>query len=342
MIFRALLVASLCFGGAVARAQEARVRTSLGTQGKLWVGQRAVLVVELLAPGLFSGVAAFDLPNESGLLLAPPAGSPLVSSETIDGASYTVQRHEVSVFARRGGEQTIPPFTVRFGFKRNPLDKDSVAAAVKTQPVHFRVKVPPGAEKLGNVISARNLTVEETWNPEPVKAKAKAGDAFTRTITYTAPEVPAMAFPPFPVGEIDGLGAYPKPPEVLDESNRGSLTGKRRDAVTYVCQRAGKFVIPAARLTWFDLDAQQLRTIDFPARTFEVAPNPAMAASSTPEASSKADWRRVMLSVLVGALGLGALVLLLWQTRAFWRRVLDAFHPVHLAPLNPGDESRSS
>ena len=49
----------------------------------------------------------------------------------------------------------------------------------------------------------------------------------------------------------------------------GSLTGKRRDTITYVCQRAGRFTIPAARLTWFDLDAKKLQTIDFPARHFE-------------------------------------------------------------------------
>ena len=193
-------------------AQEAKVRTSIETKGDLWVGQRATLLVELLVPGFFSGAAAFDLPTVPGLMLAPPEGSPIVASETIDGMTYTVQRHELAVFSRRAGEQTIPPFTVRFRFKRNPLDKDAIPTAVKTEPVAFTVKLPPGAEKLGSLISARNLKVEEAWTPEP--GKAKAGDAFTRTITFDAPEVPAMAFPPFPAGTIDGIGVYPKPPEV--------------------------------------------------------------------------------------------------------------------------------
>ena len=192
-----MLVGILGVAGSI--AQEAMVRASIETKGEIWVGQRVTLLVELLAPGFFSGTAAFELPTVPGLMLAPPAGSPIVASETIDGTNYTVQRHELAVFSRHAGEQTIPPFTVRFQFKRNPLDKDVIAAAVKTEPVTFIVKLPPGAEELGSLISARNLKVEETWTPEP--GKAKAGDAFTRTITFTAPEVPAMAFPPFPAGK---------------------------------------------------------------------------------------------------------------------------------------------
>ena len=110
----------MVFGIIGAVAQEPKVRASIGTQGDLWVGQRIALVVELLAPGYFAGAAAFDLPDPPGLLLTPPEGSPVVSSETIDGTSYTVQRHEVAVFARRAGEQTIPPFTVRFNSDATP------------------------------------------------------------------------------------------------------------------------------------------------------------------------------------------------------------------------------
>jgi hypothetical protein len=54
-----------------------------------------------------------------------------------------------------------------------------------------------------------------------------------------------------------------------------------------VCQRPGRFVVPAARLTWWDLDHHQLRRVDFPARTFEVAANPALPRSPTASASSE-------------------------------------------------------
>ena len=218
-----------------------------------------------------------------------------------------------------------------FNSNSNPLDKDAIAAAVKTEPVPFTVKLPPGAEKLGSLISARNLKVEEVWTPEP--GKAKAGDAFTRTITFTAPDVPAMAFPPFPAGKIDGLGIYPKPPEVLDESNRGSLTGKRRDTITYVCQRAGHFTIPAVRLTWFDLDAQKLQTIDFPARHLSVSSNPALESTAAEQGKFR-SW--TALSWLLAA---AVVALIATLCHGYWMpwlsRALVRWRPVHLQPLNP-------
>ena len=122
----AMLVGILGVAGGI--AQEAMVRASIETKGEIWVGQRVTLLVELLAPGFFSGTAAFELPTVPGLMLAPPAGSPIVASETIDGTNYTVQRHELAVFSRHAGEQTIPPFTVRFRFKQQPARQGLVAA----------------------------------------------------------------------------------------------------------------------------------------------------------------------------------------------------------------------
>jgi hypothetical protein len=334
MILRALIL--LLCASSLALGQDAKVRASIGTQGELWVGQRVTLIIELLAPGFFSGAPSFDLPTSPGLLLVPPTGSPVVSSETIEGTSYTVQRHEAAIFARRAGEQTIPAIPIRIHFKRNPLDKDAVAETVKTEPLRFTAKLPPGAENLGNVISARDLKVEETWKPEP--GKAKAGDAFTRTISFTAPDVPAMAFPPFPAGQIDGLGVYPKPPEVLDESGRGSLIGKRRDTITYVCQHAGQFTIPGARLTWFDLDAKGLRTIEFAARTFDVAPNPALGTDNgttahRSERHSTSAWIiTALVAVLAALLSLAAMRASLVR---FLEGILEPLRPVHLQPLNP-------
>jgi hypothetical protein len=279
-----------------------------------------------LAPGFFAGAPTFDLPDPPGLLIVPPHESPTVGTEEIDGTSYTSQRHEFSVFAKRRGELTIPPFTVRFHFKRQPLDKDAVPVAVSTVALKFTAKAPPGTENLGGIISARNLTVTESWKPEAVSGKV--GDAFTRTIVFSAPEIPAMAFPPFPAAKVDGLGVYPKPPEILDRSERGELNGERHDRITYVCQRAGRFVIPAAKLTWFDLDANQLRTIDFAARMLEIAPN-----SSMPTAKQAAHWDlRTMVPFFLWAVaGLGCA----WIVRRNWLRWVAPFRPVHLAPLNP-------
>jgi hypothetical protein len=337
----------------VASAQDAQVRVRLSSQDPVWVGQGVILQVDLLAPGYFASAASLDLPDPEGILLMPPEGSPLVSTETIDGVQYTLQQHEVRVWPMRAGAQTIPAFTVRFAFKRNPLDTEAVPVTLTSDAVPLTVKQHPGTEGMGSVITARELEVTETWSPLPGAEPVKAGAAFTRTVTFTAPEVPGMVFPPFPAAAIDGLGIYTKR-RLLDRNERGSLLGKRQDEITYVAKRSGQFTIPAAQYTWFDLDTQQLRTETLPARTLDVIANPQMtAADGAGNADTTEDsWFRRLLTLrywasswqhpaLLGAGLLLLMTLLLPPTRRWLGRrlskLITPLRAVHLQPLNPGD-----
>ncbi len=334
------MVLLFVFGLTAVHAQEPMVRAKLQLPDTLWTGQKVTLVVELLAPGYFSGAAAFDLPDAPGLILLPPTEHPVVSGETIGDTYYVIQRHELAVYPASAGPHTIPPITVRFAFKRTPLDHDDVAATVTTKALTLTVATPPGAESLGQVISARKLEVTETWEPDPAKTKPKTGDAFTRTITFTAPEVPGMVFPPFPAGKIAGLKLYPKSPALLDHDERGAFAGGRRDTIVYVCERPGRFTVPAVRLTWWDLDARKLRIVDLPARTFEVRPNPALSptAAATPGVAETAAWHWRQLA---GFSVLAALLVAMaasTRVRHACQRFVAPLRPVHLASLNPGED----
>lgn len=326
----------------VLRGQEAKVRVSVEGADEVWIGQKVALVVELLAPGYFSGAPSFDLPDPEGVLLVPPVDHPVVGSETIDDTDYTVQRHELLAYPMRAGDLTIPAIGVRFAFKRAPLDTNIINATVKTQPQPLTVKMPPGAEGLGQVISAQDLTVEETWHPEPGRTNVMAGAAFTRTITFKAPDVPGMVFPPFPTDAISGLGIYAKH-SLLDRSDRGSMQGERQDLITYVCQRPGQYTIPATRFIWFDLAGKQLRTNDLPARTLKVLANPAYASTA---AAPQGPGRAAATRLWWGLAGLALVVALVfrtgWRARLWsaFRLLLAPFLPVRLQPLNPIETSK--
>jgi hypothetical protein len=321
------------FGG-ILFARDAEVRTTLEVKDDVWVGQGATLVVELLSPGFFAGSPTFYLPRVPEVLILQPDKRPVLGSENINGASYTFQRHELTIFAQRAGHITIPSFQVRFSTREGAVAP--IEHLLRTDAVSIEVKLPPGAEGLAMLISARELKGTEIWQPNT--GAAKAGDAFTRTITFSAPDVPAMEFPPFAATDVAGLGVYPKAPKLLDRSERGTVRGERQDIITYVCKRPGRFVVPAARFTWWDLDHHQLRTVDFPGHTFEVAAN---AVFSGPAAASVSNEGR-NLRAQIRALGLiGGLIVLagigLWISlrRPDWWRSISFWSPVHLAPLNP-------
>ena len=323
------------FAGVLLAQDTAKVRTQLQVKGDVWVGQGTTLVVELLSPGFFAGSPTFYLPRVPGVLILQPDERPVLSSEKIDGASYTIQRHELRIFAERPGLVTVPSFEVRFSTRQGaaaPLEH-----RLRTDTISMEVKLPPGAEGLATLISARDLKATEIWQPE--SGSAKAGDAFTRTITFSAPDIPAMVFPPFTTTEVAGLGVYPKAPRLLDHSERGTMRGERQDIVTYVCQRAGRFVVPAARFTWWDLDHHQLRKVDFLARTFEVEANPALpgppVASLSSENLKRRAWMVSLGVVAVFIVVLAGFALWISRCRPEWWRSIRFWNPVHLAPLNP-------
>jgi hypothetical protein len=315
----------------------AKVRTTLETKGAVWVGQHVTLAIELMSPGFFSGSPTFYLPQVPQVLLLQPNDRPVLGSETIDGASYTIQRHEFAIFAQHPGNVIIPSFQVRFSTRVGTAQP--AEHLVSTDAVSFEVKLPPGAEGLATLISARDLKATETWQPR--STKAKEGDAFTRTLTFSAPDVPSMAFPPFPTTEIPGIGVYAKDPRLVDQSERGVMRGERQDIITYVCQRPGRFVLPAARFTWWDLNRQQLRTVDFPARTFEVAANPAFSPPPNATISEKGwKWPPHLRELIVATAAVAILAGFAWWTnrhRPRWWKAIAFWRPIHLAPLNPPD-----
>jgi hypothetical protein len=294
----------------------ARVRSELSPRDSAWVGQRVTLAITLSTPDLFAGVPSFDMPDVAGAVVLPPAGSAVVGSETIDGESFTTQRHEFAIYAQRAEVVRIPAFVIRFesnsGFGTPAINRD-----VTTTDVSFTARTPPGAEGLGVVIAARNLKVRDEWQPEP--KSVKVGDAFTRTVTVTADDVPGMVFPAFRLGGVDGLAAYPKEPAVNDHSERGSLTGERVESITYVCEAAGNATIPSRSLTWYDLDASKLKTVKIPGRTFAVAPAvSSVSTSNSPAPPKRPRWWQAAAAVAALLTICGLLAARFWPVLAGW------------------------
>jgi hypothetical protein len=305
------------FGAAEAQAAEpALLRVSLAKPGPVLVGEHVTIIVELLTTTTFASAPAFEFPKIPGALLMKPEEHPVLGTEQIDGESYTVQRHELVLFVMRPGVAQIPPFTVRFESPPRFGEK-AVERRLTTPALQVEARMPPGAEDLPGLIAARELRVDQTWHPQP--QKARVGDAFTRTVTLTAPDVPGMVFPPLPLDKVDGLAVYAKPPAVEDQVERGELTGKRVETVTYVCERPGQFSLPALVIPWWDLTNQQLTRVTLPAVTLEVEPGPVQSTDATApaEEGSGRSWLRWAL---------GSVLLLVAAMAVVWhnRRVLLA------------------
>jgi hypothetical protein len=165
------------------------------------------------------------------------------------------------------------------------------------------------------VITTTDLQVKDQWTPQPVKAKV--GDAFTRTVTLTAEDIPGMAFPPLNIEKIDGLGVYHKQPRVNDQMQRGAFTGQRTETITYVCEKEGKFTLPGMNINWWNPKNEELKEIKLKPVTLEVAANPLLETEDQPGAEQQSSesfpWKPASIAIFVLAV---AIIGLLWLLRS--------------------------
>ena len=275
-----------------------------------WIGQKTTFAVEVAVEGRFSGSTLFDLPQLSGAILMKPEERAVLSTRTVDGREYSVQRHEFAIFYQRSGAVELPAFSVRCG---------SVQGI--GQPVQqYTLSVPgfranprlPGGSRAGEVvITTTRLKVSETWEPQP-QGEAKVGDAFRRIITLESDDVPGMLLPVVLSQSIAGMAVYSDLPQVTDRTARGAFTGQRREIVTYMCEQAGRTEIPAVEVRWWNPSTSTWQEHTLPAVTLQItAADPLLTATVGEPPQKSLRW----ILLLVGVVVLAGACFLLMQKR---------------------------
>ncbi|MFD2141588.1 hypothetical protein [Ancylobacter oerskovii] len=313
---RALLVLLMLLGLALPlAAQEAGapaapappgvvVRQSADSANGIVVGQHVALYVDVLFPGEMPHPPRVSLPDVPGLQIFRFETQGTTMRESIDSQSYVGQRFEFALYARRGGAFDIPPAAVTL------LDREGgETGRAQGQALRLEVMVPPGVDVSQPVVATRRLTLGEQWDPVPT-GRFKAGDAVVRTLIRSAEDVPGLAMRDLAFAAPEGVRVYADPPDIEDRSNRGVVTGRRTDRVTYVFEHGGSFVLPAVVQPWWDLGTQRLDTATAPAVTVAVEAGAAAAGGGRHWTGRGLAWTGLAWTglglVALGALGWGA------------------------------------
>lgn len=254
------------------------VRSAVQPESGIWVGQRVIYQLDTLVKDGWAKVQRMPDVQVSGAIVVRMETQGVRLNETIDGDAYTGQRYELLLFPQRGGEISVPAIPLAIEISQWG-DSTLKQAVQKTAPaLTFTARTPPGAEKIHGLISTERLSADQTWQPET--SELSVGDTLERRITFSADNVSAMVFTPLVFAGAEAFDVYPKPPEVEDRYDRGDLTARRVEAVTYVFKRTGRVELPSVTITWWDLSRKALRKTVLPSRTFNVAPSAAARATS--------------------------------------------------------------
>lgn len=309
--FMLLLILQITGHAQTAATDLVQISLSSNSKSPVWVGQKVEVIVEILSPTFFAGPTTLSLPDIAGAVFYKAEERALVSSKTIQGQSYSVQRHEISFYPQRAGEFEIPAFKVRFGTS-GTAGQAAQQHSVHTSALKFSAQMPPGAEHLATLISATALEVNETWQPQP-KSKVKVGDAFKRTLIFRAPDIPGMVFPAMVFPDVTGLKLYPARAQVNDKINRGSLTGGRIDVTTYLCEKPGHYSLSSLTIPWWNLNKQEMEKVILPAVEFEVE----ALATASPMIEDPAVQKENVPWKIIGAVGFTVLIFagLYWRFR---------------------------
>ncbi|MFI5410624.1 hypothetical protein [Kaistia sp. UC242_56] len=229
--------------------------------------------------------------------------------DTIAGTAYVGQRFEFAVFPCRSGRLAIPPAAVTL-FDR----AGDVTGQATGQPVQETIVAPEGIDANAVVVATDKLTLEQSWKPDPA-GPFHPGDALVRTITRTAADIPALAMRDLAFTAPAGVRVYVDAPVSQDQSNRGTITGKRIDRATYVFEKAGTFDMPAVGQPWWNLAEKQAETATGMATTVTVKAGPAPATAPADGAPASTRVRPAVWSTIAAAIILAILLL-----ATFWRK----------------------
>lgn len=294
-----LIVLVLLLGAVPAAAQI--VRTTVKPESGVVLGQHVRVLVDVVFPGDMPRPPRVSLPEMPGAQIVRYETQATTMNERIDGKEHVGQRFEFALYPRRGGALEIPAPQVTL-LDRAGEETGRIAGA----PTRIEVTVPTGVDPSKPVVATPELKLDQRWQPEPTTA-FKAGNALVRTITRQAADIPGMAMLDLAFVAPPGVRVYVDPPQTDDRVERGDLTGRRTDRVTYVFERGGSFPIDAVVQPWWDLEAGRLRQAEGRGVTVAVT----TTATPPPPGARFERW------LYVATTAAGVLVLSWWA----WPRV---------------------
>ncbi len=249
--------------------------------------------------------ASLDLePNKD--VLIQQLGKDSQTSVTRNGQAYQLIERRYMLVPQRSGEIKLdgPVLDAQEPDTRNvnPFGSDPFFGNVfggrnpfagmmnSTRPVHMRgnpivlnVRPRPASWTGHDWLPAQEVTLQETWQPD--RGPIHAGDPITRHLHLSALGLTAAQLPDLSalMSLPQGLRAYPDQPKLDTGAQGESIVGARDQDIALIASQAGRYVIPALHLSWWDTRKNAQREIDLPAHTLEVLPgSPGAMAGTTP------------------------------------------------------------
>ncbi len=251
-------------------------------QNSVYVQAQAILTLRI-----YHSVSLYDDSSLTPLQIPDARIEQLGESRTyekdINGLRHGVIELRYAIYPQHSGQVSIPAqiFSATLVDAQPAKDVESqvpksgklmrvssveLPLTVKPKPATYPADVP--------WLPARNLTLSESWNPEP--DHAQVGDSLTRSLILKAEGLASSQLPPLPATDVTGLRRYPDQPVLVNQNSERGLIGSREDREALVPVQRGNVELPAVDVVWWNTFEDHLEHSSLPARTLQVANNPGL------------------------------------------------------------------
>jgi hypothetical protein len=282
-------------------ALQGEVRFFPSTDDAVWAGQELELNLELWTNGFSFADQHFVLPEVRGAFLLQADASTLKLGENRQGESWQGLRYTLLLYPQRAGRLVVPSFSVSFS-SRLVFGTEPESFEFRTGSLEIPVRLPPGADPEGLLVTTGDFAVEYDWQPQANAdntLQLEVGDAISLEVRRSALAVPGMVFEPLPALVIPGLAVYSDAPQVEDRVNRGVLKGYRKDRVTFVCEQEGRYLIPEIKFQYWDPGRDTLGESTLPELELEVRASAAWGSGAAGRSSRESVRWAWLVSIMV-------------------------------------------
>lgn len=278
-------------------------------------GQSVDLVITVLVPTWMTRPVDFPSMEAPNMMVRLPERATHPISQRIDRQNWSGVTRRYRITPMIPGRFIIPEQELRVTWA-DPDTNTPREDWLTLDRVILTGVIPDGAEGLKPFIAANRIQLtQELVGPE---APLKPGDSLTRILTVEISGTSPMFLPnlldPSPV---QGIATYPSESTIDEAIDGATLSGTRREQVTYLAQSGGDGMAPAVSLDWYNLSSGEIETAKAPSFSLMV---------DAPIATTSSEIRPETLFLIVGALSAGVigLVLLARPMRRRWQAYREA------------------
>ena len=271
----------------------------LADKSEVFVQGQVILTLRLLSATDISAYQFGDISLQNLDAVIEPLGDERQYQTRIADRSYLVLEQQFALFPQQSGRLTVAPARaeVRLPSKSSfdPFRTGGEIRQLRSQSLFVDVAPVPAEFKGPYWLPADKVELREEWQGD--LTALVAGEPVTRSLSLLAEGLTAAQLPELELIPIAGIKQYPDQAELENRRSGKGVTGERVQKVALIPGTAGRYLVPAINLPWWNLQSGKMedrnlaekRRIDLTAAAgVSIAEPPVAEAQTTLQESAPA------------------------------------------------------